>query len=134
MSHSQTFIGQARRFHDGGPIRPSGSSWRWTGECAGDSGPGCSRSYRREFLRLEHGIEIVGWVSEVAGVRAPVDIDQLTVENVDQSPIRCPDTETSARFEAEIARARDEGESLGGWVGVVARGVPAGWGIRSLEK
>ena len=81
-----------------------------------------------EFLRLEHGIEIVGWVSEVAGVRAPVDIDQLTVENVDQSPIRCPDTETSARFEAEIARARDEGESLGGWVGVVARGVPAGWG------
>lgn len=81
-----------------------------------------------EFLRLEHGIEIVGWVSEVAGVRAPVDIDQLTVENVDQSQIRCPDTETSARFEAEIARARDEGESLGGWVGVVARGVPAGWG------
>ena len=81
-----------------------------------------------EFLRLEHGIEIVGWVSEVAGVRAPVDIDQLTVENVDQSPIRCPDTETSARFEAEIARARDEGESLGGWVGVVARRVPAGWG------
>ncbi len=81
-----------------------------------------------EFLRLEHGIEIVGWVSEVAGVRAPVDIDQLTVENVDQSLIRCPDAETSARFEAEIAQARDEGESLGGWVGVVARGVPAGWG------
>ncbi len=81
-----------------------------------------------EFLRLEHGIEIVGWVSEVAGVRAPVDIDQLTVENVDQSLIRCPDAETSARFEEEIAQARDEGESLGGWVGVVARGVPAGWG------
>ena len=81
-----------------------------------------------EFLRLEHGIEIVGWVSEVAGVHAPVDLDQLTVEQVDQSPIRCPDAETSARLEAAIAQARDEGESLGGWVGVVARGVPAGWG------
>lgn len=81
-----------------------------------------------EFLRLEHGIEIVGWVSELAGVRSPVDLDQLTVETVEQSPVRCPDHATSKKFEEQIARARDEGESLGGWVAVVARGVPAGWG------
>ncbi|OUU21457.1 MAG: chorismate synthase [Planctomycetia bacterium TMED53] len=81
-----------------------------------------------EFLRLEHGIEIVGWVSEVAGQRSPVDLETVTVEQVDQNVVRCPDEASATRFADAISRARDEGESLGGWVGVVARGVPAGWG------
>ena len=81
-----------------------------------------------EFLRLEHGIEIMGWVSEVGGVLAPVDLDQISQASIEESPVRCPDHEASQKFEAEIAKARDEGESLGGWVGVMARGVPAGWG------
>ena len=81
-----------------------------------------------EFLRLEHGIEIMGWVSEVGGLRAPVDLDQISQAIIEESPVRCPDREASQKFEAEIAKARDEGESLGGWVGVMARGVPAGWG------
>lgn len=81
-----------------------------------------------EFLRLEHGIEIVGWVSELAGTRAPVEIEKITREEVDSSLVRCPHEDTSSEFVAAVSQARDEGESLGGWVGVVARGVPAGWG------
>ena len=81
-----------------------------------------------EFLRLEHGIEIVGWVSELSGLRSPVDLEKITVEQVDGSPVRCPDETSSSQFADAISRAMEEGESLGGWVGVIARGVPAGWG------
>ena len=87
-----------------------------------------------EFLRLEHGIEIVGWVSELSGLRSPVDLEKITVEQVDGSPVRCPDETSSSQFADAISRAMEEGESLGGWVGVIARGVPAGWGDTVFGK
>jgi chorismate synthase len=48
--------------------------------------------------------------------------------DVDASPVRCADAALAAAMIAEIDRAKKDGDSLGGVVEVVARGVPAGLG------
>ncbi|HIG06469.1 MAG TPA: chorismate synthase [Planctomycetes bacterium] len=88
----------------------------------------------RVMLAREYGIEIVGWVDELSGNRAEVDPATVDSEAVELSPVRCPALATSGSFVDQIERAREAGDSLGGWVGVVARGVPAGWGDPVFAK
>ena len=86
------------------------------------------------MLEGECAIEVVGWVDGVAGEGASVDPREVVFAQVEASSVRCPDPEMSARFEKAIASARDSGDSLGGWVAVVAREVPAGWGDPVFAK
>lgn len=80
------------------------------------------------LLRTEHPIEIVGWVERVGALMATIDPATVTAQAVDANPVRCPDPALAAAMEARIAEARAQQDSLGGWVGAVARGVPSGWG------
>jgi chorismate synthase len=57
-----------------------------------------------------------------------VDPDEVTRDDVEASPVRCPDPEVSSAMEEAIDAVRNEGDSLGGVIECVARGVPAGWG------
>jgi len=50
------------------------------------------------------------------------------LERVEQSPVRCADAAAGGAMIAEIDRAKKDGDSVGGVVEVVARGVPAGLG------
>ncbi|MFQ5654953.1 MAG: chorismate synthase [Planctomycetota bacterium] len=88
----------------------------------------------RQLLALEHAIEIVGWVERIGDIDARVDPAQVTRVDVEASPVRCPDPKASVRMVEAIERSRDDGDSLGGWVGAVARGVPPGWGDPVFAK
>jgi len=88
----------------------------------------------RVMLAREYGIEIVGWVDEVAGIRADVDPALVESKDVEASAVRCPVPARSATMMEKIQTARDAGDSLGGWVAVTARGVPAGWGDPVFAK
>ena len=87
-----------------------------------------------KILQTYYGIEIVSWVSSVADIpTGPVDVNTLTRELVDANEIRAP----SAVYEqmlAAIVKAREAGDSLGGTVRCVCRGVPAGWGEPVFDK
>ncbi len=74
------------------------------------------------------GIEIIGWVQSVHDIDAEVDMDSLTLDQVEATPTRCPDPNAAALISSRIEQARSEGNSLGGTVGCLARGVPPGWG------
>ncbi|MEQ1571491.1 MAG: chorismate synthase [Myxococcota bacterium] len=78
--------------------------------------------------------EIVGWVDEVAGDRASVDPSTVTRALVDATDVRCPDLAAAARFERLILDARKDGDTVGGVVRCVARGVPAGLGEPVFDK
>lgn len=81
------------------------------------------------------GIEVVGWVQRVADIDAgPVDSDRVGREQVEANAVRCPAPEPAARMEAAIRAARAEGDTLGGVVRCVARGVPAGLGGPVFDK
>jgi chorismate synthase len=76
------------------------------------------------------GVRIVGGTVQVAGVKASGrDWDQ-----VEKNPVRCPDGTAAEAMAKVIADARDEKDSVGGVVEVVATGVPAGWGDPTMAK
>ncbi len=88
----------------------------------------------RHLLTLQAGVEIVGWVERIGSVQVEVDPERVSREAVDASPVRCPDPAASAAMEALIREARAEGDTLGGIVRCVARGVPAGLGDPVFDK
>ena len=85
-------------------------------------------------LLATRGIEIVAWVDEVSGIAAQVDGASVTRAGVDQNEIRCPDAAIAAQMIERVERARKDGDSVGGVVRAVARGVPPGWGEPVFDK
>jgi chorismate synthase len=76
------------------------------------------------------GVTIHGGTVQVGDLRAVKrDWDQ-----VERNPVRCPDAGVAGEMAALIARARDEHDSVGGVVEVVANGVPPGWGDPTMSK
>jgi chorismate synthase len=88
----------------------------------------------RKALALAGDIQIVAWVSRVQDLEAKVDAATVTAEAVDANIARCPDPARAAEMIALIDGARKAGDSLGGVVELVARGVPAGWGEPVFDR
>jgi chorismate synthase len=88
-----------------------------------------------DLLETLAGIQIVAWVESIADVRAgTVDEDSLTRAMVDRSDARCPDSGAAARMEEVVIAARKDGDTVGGVVRCVARGVPPGLGEPVFDK
>ena len=87
----------------------------------------------RKILAMA-GVEVLGWVSSVSDINADVDPAELTRDDVETGPTRCPDPDAAARIIEAIDAARRDGNSLGGVVACVARGVPPGLGEPVFDK
>jgi chorismate synthase len=85
-------------------------------------------------LLATRGVSIVAWVDEVAGIAAAVDDATVTRAEVDANDIRCPDPAVAAQLIERVEQARKDGDSVGGVIRAVARGVPAGWGEPVFDK
>jgi chorismate synthase len=88
----------------------------------------------RKLLGVGDGVEVLAWVSAVHDIDADVDADAVTPAQVEAGATRCPDSDAAARMEAAIEQARRDGDSLGGVVTCVARGVPVGLGEPVFAK
>jgi chorismate synthase len=80
------------------------------------------------------GVEVLGWVSAVGEESVQIDPATVTLSAVESNPVRCPDPAAAARMEALIRAVRAEGDSVGGVISAVARGVPAGLGDPVFDK
>lgn len=80
------------------------------------------------------GIEVLGWVSSISDIDARIDMATVNLEQVESDPTRCPDPQAAAAMTAAIEAARRDGDSLGGVVTCLARGVPAGLGEPVFDK
>ncbi len=88
----------------------------------------------RKLLATACGIEVTAWVAQVHEITAATDPSTVTLETVDASPTRCGDPEVADRIVEAIEDARRRGDSLGGIVACVARGVPPGLGEPVFDK
>jgi chorismate synthase len=89
----------------------------------------------RKFLAQVAGVEFVAWVDSVGAVDCPaLDLETLSADAVEASPVRCPDAAASAKMEQEILDAKKNGDSVGGTVGLVVRNVPAGLGEPVFDR
>ena len=88
----------------------------------------------RKALAAAGAIEIVAWVQRVQDLEVDVDTAKVTREAVESNIVRCPDGATATKMIALIDDARKAGDSLGGVVEAVARGVPPGLGEPVFDK
>ncbi|MEA2429906.1 MAG: chorismate synthase, partial [Thermoleophilaceae bacterium] len=83
----------------------------------------------KAFL-AQFGVVVLSHVLQIGSVEAPRSdaLAPADFEHVDESPVRCLDTDASAAMVEEINRARKANESLGGIYDVLAFGVLPGLG------
>ena len=84
----------------------------------------------RSFLS-ELGVTLVAHTLSIGPVRVPADAPLPVpgdVDRLDADPLRCFDPATSALMVAEVDKAHEDGDTLGGVVEVLAYGVPPGLG------
>lgn len=88
----------------------------------------------KKMLAREFGVEIVAYVKQVWKLTAEVDPDSVSAQDVESNIARCPDQDMAVRMIERIKQARKDGDSLGGVVECVARGVPVGLGEPVFDK
>jgi chorismate synthase len=88
----------------------------------------------RKILRERHGVETLACVQQVRGIVARVDPESLSLAEVESNLVRCPDRAAAERMIRLIERMRKAGDTVGGTVLGVARGVPPGWGEPVFDR
>ncbi|HPC45484.1 MAG TPA: chorismate synthase, partial [Candidatus Latescibacteria bacterium] len=64
------------------------------------------------------GVSVLGYTCQVGDVKMPT-MERMTLEQVEASPVRCPDPETAAAMENLIKQVRSERDSIGSAVEIV---------------
>src|SRR5438477_4625985 len=86
-------------------------------------------------LLAEHGIRILGYVKQIGNVIADIpDPTQVTLEQIEASPVRCPVPAKADEMIALIEAVRKDLDSIGGVCELVAVGVPPGLGEPVFDK
>lgn len=85
-------------------------------------------------LLHQYGISITGYVSQIGPFSIPVSYTELDLSNIDHSPVRCPDPLTEQLINSYLDEIKAEGDSAGGVVTCVIKGVPPGLGEPVYDK
>ena len=78
---------------------------------------------------------MLGYVKQIGDIMADIgDPQNVTLDQVEANPVRCPDPATAERMAALIEEVRKDQDSIGGVCGLVATGVPPGLGEPVFDK
>jgi chorismate synthase len=89
----------------------------------------------KKILSLLHAeFEIVAYVAQIHGVVANIDRSAVKTKDVEKNILRCPDTAAAKQMVSLIEQVRGEGDSIGGIIECVVRGVPPGLGEPVFDK
>jgi chorismate synthase len=81
------------------------------------------------------GVRVVGYVKQIGDVVAEILSPELvTIDQVEATPVRCPNPEIAQQMMELIELVRKDRDSVGGVCELVATGVPAGWGEPVFDK
>ena len=88
----------------------------------------------RKILELWADVEIIAYVLKIQNLSAEVDVEKVTRDDVEANIVRCPAAATAEKMLARIDEVRRQGDSLGGVVELVVRGVPVGLGEPVFDR
>jgi len=128
-------------------FRPSHADYTYFAKYGIRAWPGGGRSSAREtigrvaagaiakkILRERFGVEILAYVKQVQRIIGDVDPETVKFADVESNIVRCPDQAAAKRMISLIERVRKAGDSVGGVIEGVARGVPPGWGEPIFDR
>jgi chorismate synthase len=129
-------------------FRPSHADYTYQAKYGIRNWQGGGRSSARETIGrvaaaaiakkvLQHSLpefEIVAYVKSIHVIEARVNSSDVQFTAVEESMVRCPDPEATAQMVSLIKTMRKEGNSVGGVIECVVRGVPPGLGEPVFDK
>ncbi|MEK7781333.1 MAG: chorismate synthase [Verrucomicrobiota bacterium] len=128
-------------------FRPSHADYTYQAKFGIRAWPGGGRTSAREtvgrvaagaiakkILREKFGVEVLACVSQVQKISVEISVERLKFADVEANIVRCPDQATAHKMIRLIEKMRSEGNSVGGVVTGVARGVPVGWGEPVFDR
>ena len=80
------------------------------------------------------GVEILSYTSSVGDYAQLPYLDNVSLEEIETGRVGCPLPEMDEVFYGLLKESRTKGETLGGSVTTIVRGVPAGWGEPLYDK
>ncbi|MCH5246084.1 MAG: chorismate synthase [Muribaculaceae bacterium] len=80
------------------------------------------------------GITIHAYTSSIGNIALSRDYTRYDLNKIDSNPVRCPDPETAKAMESLIDSVKADGDTIGGIVTGVIKGVPAGLGEPVFDK
>ena len=89
---------------------------------------------RKVISALYRDFELVAYVTQIHDVTGKIDRSTVTMSDVEKNIVRCPDAAGAKKMMSLIEQIRDEGDSVGGVIECVARGIPAGIGDPVFDK
>lgn len=78
----------------------------------------------KKWLKQRYGVEIRGYMSQLGEITIPFQ----TWDAVNENPFFSPNRDILPELEAYLDTIRNERDSVGARISVVAQGVPVGWG------
>src|ERR1044071_165757 len=128
-------------------FRPSHADYTYFAKFGIRAWPGGGRTSAREtigrvaagviakkILRERYGVEILAYVKQVQRLVAEVNPETVKADEIEGSIVRCPDQPTAEKMIRLIEKMRKAGDTVGGIVEGVARGVPPGWGEPVFDR
>lgn len=81
-----------------------------------------------EQALAKYGISVCAYTSQVGDIVLDKTMSGVGRDAVDSNAVRCPDAETAAAMERLITDVKAAGDTVGGVISCIIRGVPAGLG------
>jgi len=85
-------------------------------------------------ILIVKGIRIEAYVSSVGGISLDRSYKELDLSKTEDSIVRCPDKKIAEQMISRIEEVRKSGDTIGGVVSFVAKGVPVGLGEPVFDK
>ncbi len=128
-------------------FRPSHADYTYFAKYGIRAWPGGGRTSAREtigrvaagaiakkILRERFGVEVLAYVKQVQRLVGTVNPDKVRLKDIESNIVRCPDQTTANQMIRLIEKMRRAGDSVGGIIEGVARGVPPGWGEPVFDR
>lgn len=88
----------------------------------------------KKILKEQLRVEILSYVERVADISAKINLENISLAQIESNIVRCPDKEAAEKMIETISKTKAEGDSLGGVIRCVVKGVPAGLGEPVFDK
>ncbi len=129
-------------------FRPSHADFTYQAKYGRRNWEGGGRSSARETIgrvaaaavakvalaQLFPALEIIAYVRRIQDLEAAVDPATVCFADVEANSVRCPDAAVAERMIERIKQVRSEGDSIGGMIECVVRGMPVGLGEPVFDR